>query len=199
MNTPHVTILYAEDLPKKPFEEFEISLRHDGLVTRCEPIPNRGPYASIEWLVPTAIIVYVAKPYFEAFLKEAGKDHYHFLKNRLKAFTGKFTGEDAPTARITRSSGKAKSSSPKYSLVYSIVAELDEGVSAKLLLQTEFSDEDTDRAVELFFEFLHEFHDGNLSSNCPMGFRDAKRIGGTLLLAFDRDTQRLEVIDPIKR
>lgn len=199
MNTPHVTILYAEGFPKKPFEEFEISLRHDGLVTRCKPMPNRGPYASIEWLVPTAIIVYVAKPYFEAFLEEAGKDHYHFFKNRVKAFTGKFTGEDAPTARIIRSSGNAESSSPKYSLVYSIVAELDEGVSVKLLLQTEFSEEDTSRAVESFFKFLHEFHNGDVRSNFPLGFRDAKPVGRTLLLAFNRDSQRLEVIDPIKR
>ena len=44
-----------------------------------------GPSASLEWIVPSAIGVYLLKPYFESFLKEMGKDHYGVLKNWINS------------------------------------------------------------------------------------------------------------------
>lgn len=41
------------------------------------------PFASLEWAIPTAIIIYLTKPFFEEFLKEAGKDTYQGLKKRF--------------------------------------------------------------------------------------------------------------------
>jgi len=43
-----------------------------------------GPYAGIEWLLPTAVVFFICKSYFDGFLKEMGKEHYHLLKNALK-------------------------------------------------------------------------------------------------------------------
>jgi len=41
-------------------------------------------WASAEWAIPGIISAYILKPYFEAFLKEAGKDHYNLLSKWLK-------------------------------------------------------------------------------------------------------------------
>jgi len=35
---------------------------------------EHGIMNGIEWALPTIVVVYLAKPFFEAFLKEAGKD-----------------------------------------------------------------------------------------------------------------------------
>ncbi|MGB0443386.1 MAG: hypothetical protein ACPGFK_00925, partial [Flavobacteriaceae bacterium] len=38
---------------------------------------------AIEWTIPTIIVGYILKPYFETFLKEAGKEHYKILSEKF--------------------------------------------------------------------------------------------------------------------
>jgi hypothetical protein len=46
----------------------------------------------VEWFIPTAIVFFVAKSYFDGFLKEAGKDHYQLLKSKLSKTAAKTMG-----------------------------------------------------------------------------------------------------------
>ncbi|TCL38874.1 hypothetical protein EV210_103358 [Anaerospora hongkongensis] len=48
-----------------------------------------GIYNMLEWLMPSAIVVYLTKPFFEAFFTEAGKDAYDLFKSSLKKFVRK--------------------------------------------------------------------------------------------------------------
>lgn len=57
---------------------------HISIKKRTEP----QEYKAFEWCIPTFVIVYLAKPYFETILKELAKDHYPHLK---KAFNGFFS------------------------------------------------------------------------------------------------------------
>lgn len=41
-------------------------------------------YNQLEWLLPSAIIVFISKPFLEAIFQEAGKDTYNALKNSIK-------------------------------------------------------------------------------------------------------------------
>ena len=104
-----------------------------------EARPQEGAFAGLEWLLPTFIFVFIGKAYFDAFPKEAGKDHYHLLKNALAKLTARWTGPAAPKVRVYFSEGKAESPTPRYSLLYSMMAQLDDGISVKLLIQADFT------------------------------------------------------------
>jgi len=45
---------------------------------------EQSPYAAIEWAIPTVIITYLTKPFFEAFLSEGGKELYKLVKEQVK-------------------------------------------------------------------------------------------------------------------
>jgi len=119
------------------------------------------------------------------------------LKRGAKSLARRFTGEQAPTAKLVASRGKVQSSAPKYSLVYSVVAELEGGVAVKLLLQTDFTPEHTSQALDCFFEFVRTFHSGELDPSNVPGLAGARPVGNILLLAYDPETQLLEIIDPV--
>ena len=73
--TPHIAIFHVDSVPTEYFQDFVETVRSDKLELQVVERPS-GPMAGIEWLMPTAIFAYLAKPYFESFLKEMGKDHY---------------------------------------------------------------------------------------------------------------------------
>jgi|SRR4051812_5634112 len=75
----HVVLSYQADLPTNLVDEFKQHFDSNGMGLRTETRPV-GVYASFEWAVPTLIAVFVLRSYFDAFFKEAGKDHYQILK-----------------------------------------------------------------------------------------------------------------------
>src|SRR5690606_24129256 len=115
------------------------------------------------------------KPYFDSFLAEAGKDHYDLLKRGVDALTRRLTGQGAPHVRHIASKGKS-ADDRKFSLTYSVVAELQDGVSMKLLLQTSFTPEQASQAVALYLEVLRKFHSDELEPNDISGLRDGRLV-----------------------
>src|SRR4051812_10695315 len=113
MSLPHIGVSHTEHLPHESLDEFANAIRHDGLDVKRESRPQDGPDAGLEWLVPTAIVVFITKAYFDAFLKEAGKDPYLLLKKALTKLTERWTGPAAPSAQLVFSNGKADSPIPK--------------------------------------------------------------------------------------
>ncbi len=82
MKKPHISIEIPEQFPKEYDELILSELEHDKLNLDFK---RSGPkmYAALEWVIPGLIATYILKPYFEAFLKEAGKDHYQILKKKM--------------------------------------------------------------------------------------------------------------------
>ncbi|KAB8198106.1 hypothetical protein FKV24_003785 [Lysobacter maris] len=196
-NRPQVGLLHLEVIDRSNFSDFEREVDAKGLDFRIESRPESGPYAGIEWLIPTAIVVYIGKAYFESFLKEAGKDHYAVLKAAIIRLSSKFSSKDEPKGYVVFSKDKAKSGTPKYSIFYSIVANLGDGFCIKLLLQNDFDASTCNAAQEAFLQFLSDLHDGHFDPTRIQGLVDAKPLGNILLLAYEPEGRRLQVIDPL--
>jgi hypothetical protein len=196
---PHIRVVHREDIPPDNFLDFADLIHQDGLDYKCEAVPKPGPYACIEWLLPTVVVVFIAKAYFDGFLKEAGKDHYQLLKTGLVKLSERFNSTNKPETKLVFTKGKAKDELPKYSLVYSVYAELEEGISVKLLLQSDFNAEQCNEALSCFLDFLQDAHEGNLSPSSVNGLANAQLVGRTLLIAYSPEFKQLEVVDPIPR
>ena len=194
---PDIGLRYIESLESDSFAEFGRELAIDGLDVRVESTPDPEPYAGIEWLLPTAIFVFLGKSYFDGFLKEAGKDHYQVLKKAIQKVSSKFFGKDAPKGKIVLSSGKARSETPKYSIIYSVMAQLGGNLRVKLLIQSDFDTSLSYEAQEAFLAFLSSVYDGTFNVDSVKGISDAKPISNMLLLAYDPADKKLVVIDPL--
>ena len=155
-----------------------------------------GPSMAMEWLLPTAAFVYLAKPYFESFLKEAGKDHYTLLKAGLTRLGSRLLDKKTPQVTMFHSDGKAKPSQ-EFSLTYSVLAELEGGVSAKLLIKTESSAEILEQATKAFLDFVRSYHNGVIDLSSVEAFESPEPVGRILLFALNEETGKLKVVDPI--
>jgi len=196
-SVPDVGLMYIESFEDPSFADFGRELTADDLDVRVESRPDPGAYAGVEWLLPTAVVVFLGRSYFDAFLKEAGKDHYHLLKKALLKVSAKFFGKDAPQGRVIFTTGKAESEIPRYSLSYSVVAQVGNGLRVKLLLQSDFDETLCNEAQTTFLGFLSSVYDGTLDINSIKGLALAVPVSNTLLLAYNSTDRSLEVIDPL--
>lgn len=197
MKTSHVSVIHFDTIPSETFTDFSNLIQNDGLDYKCESTPNPGAYACIEWLLPTFVIVFIGKSYFDGFLKEAGKDHYQLLKKGLITLSDRFVGTNAPSTRLVFTPGKAIGDQPKYSLVYSVYAELGDGFSAKLLLQNDFSAQDCNAAQSCFLDFIQGIHQDHINLSFLTSLANTRLVGKTLFLAYNPELRQLEVVDPL--
>lgn len=194
---PQIGLLHLDVIDPSNFSEFERDLETAGLDLRIEARPQPGPYAALEWMIPTAVVVYIGKAYFDSFLKEAGKDHYAILKAAIGKLSARFTGKGVPTGRLYFTEGKAESEIPRYSILYSIMADLGNGYRVKLLMRNDFDATTCNAAQDAFLQFLADLHAGTLEPSTIEGLTEANPIGNMLLMAYEPADQRLHVVDPL--
>lgn len=173
--------------------EFRDTVAAEGLALHLETTPSTRAMAGVEWLMPTAIMLFVAKSYIDGFLGEAGRDHYNALKNGVKQVINR-VGRVAVT-RIG-STGKADGPVQSYSPVFSIWLQRDDQTRFKFLIPANLSPEEIEVALECFFNFLDGWYAGRLAVSERARFEDATPIARTVLLAYSSETGRIEVIDP---
>lgn len=85
----YLTLSYPALLPDENFSDLLEKFNSNGLALTVKKTKSFGPYASLEWAVPTMIALWITKPFFESFLKEAGKDGYVLVKEALKSILAK--------------------------------------------------------------------------------------------------------------
>jgi hypothetical protein len=196
MKSPQIAVSHTTSIPEEVFAEFRKLVATENLDFQIKSREEGAMFATIEWLIPTAVIIYIGKSYFDSFLKEMGKDHYVLLKAGLKTLRDKFLGPTAPEITIISTEGKSFSNQP-YSLLYSIMAEANSGVNFKLLLQRDVTAEEYEEIIASFLAFLLAYHSDKLDAGCMERMQQARVVGRTLLLSFNRDSKCIEPIDPI--
>lgn len=191
---PHLALAYDDRIPVELVSGFSSIAADERLAIRIESYPSRGPQAGLEWLLPSLVIVFIAKAYFDAFLKEAGKDHYHVLKSAVGRL---WTALAKAGIRAVPVTAGGKTVDETYSLVLSVIAEAKDGRRFKLLIQNSTQSEQLEAAIVLFLKFLEAYHAAQLDEEMTRALADARVVGGTILLAFETERQRLRPVDPI--
>lgn len=179
------------------FEEFESSLEHTGLSLIKEP-REHGPFAGLEWLLPTAVILYVGKAYFESFLKEMGKDHYHLMKKGLQSFRKSFLSKSTGIKyqRVAVPSSKIPKV-PKFSVLFSIMSKTKNGQSIKFLFPEYISEEEFQKSTESFIKLLNNNYSAEKGDELTNQIQSLKTPQHTILVRYDVVKQKPEVIDPM--
>lgn len=189
---PHIGIEYPTYFPVQ-FEDFLVNgLKGRDLdlrIVKKEPTP----WAATEWVIPGLIAVYLFKPYFESFLKEAGKDHYLLLKNKLCEILSKTKTMEVKTV----TSGGATKKIDDYntqSKAISIFIQTEKGIMIKLLFDNKLEVEIWHASTENFLNLIQEHYekiDNPLSKY--LNEIDDKRIN-TIYAIIDPDTKNWKYI-----
>jgi hypothetical protein len=121
------------------------------------------PFASLEWAIPTAVIIYLTKSFFDGFLKEMGKDSYAALKEMLGKQKRKsdWIEELAVLARdkelqIVMAGGRLKKRSDDQVLSFSIVAYTETGKEIKFLFNRTQSQNQWNEAIFIMKSLLSD-------------------------------------------
>ncbi len=187
-----IFIKHEDDIDDSAFNNFIDLISSQKLSLEIVTVPKSGPMAGLEWLLPTATIIYISKPYFEGFLTEMGKDHYGLLKKGLKNLRETFFGDNIKKRILITSSSAPNKTKNMYSFDFSIIAEVKGGKDIKLLLPKEISKDDYEKTIDAFLDFLELYYDNKINN-----IEDKFIFGETLLLSYDKKSQELEFINPI--
>lgn len=112
-------------------------------------------WAAMEWIIPTGIGAYIAKPYFEGFLQEAGKDHYVKVKAWLKKLARYARNFSAKLVTGSDSTEKV-SSQYNQSLIFSLFIQTKSGKSIKLLFDNDLTTDDWEEAIDKLLDYAVE-------------------------------------------
>lgn len=196
MNTPDIAISYEDHFSSGLFNDFIESTNEEGLNVIVEPRESDGVYAGLEWFLPTAIIVFIGKSYFDGFLKEAGRDHYNKLKGSLSNLTDKTMSIPRIEPLIIASSpNKIRENNP-YTFVLSIYAESNDGNKFKLLLPKVSSTVDYTDIVFTFLNFLDDYHCGVKVLEDIGVDEESIRVGSLILVHMNPDNKKIEWLNP---
>ncbi len=83
LSQSHVALSYEGPVPTMFLEEFRQAVEVEALDLRIELRPSGRAMASIDWLMPTAVLAYVGKAYFDVFLEDIAKSHLDALKRGI--------------------------------------------------------------------------------------------------------------------
>lgn len=192
MNEFDIFIKHEDDIESSTFDSFVNTVSHEKLSLEIMMTSKSGPMAGVEWLLPTATIIIIAKPYFQSFMSEMGKDHYILLKKGFNNLREKFFGENVSQRVLLTSSRASNKVKNKYSFDFSIVAEAKSGKNFKLLIPKEITKEEYENTISLFLDFMEQYHNDKISID------DDKFIfGKTVLLAYNKEVEELEFINPL--
>lgn len=191
-----IGLAYVSDLPEEPFEAFATAVRRPGLRLKVEASPPFGPMAGVEWLLPTAVVLFFAKSYFDSFLKEMGKDHYDSLKIGCHSLWQAFVGPEREiTVHLVGTRGKINPNST-YSHLFSIYSETPDGRRIKFLFEDNSDRESFMEELGAVITALEEFHAGEPRSIIRCGIQNANIPRRMYLLHYNRTEGRLEFVDP---
>ena len=97
---PSLRLGYLTSIPDEAVQPLIDALAADGITPSIHRSEPPGPFAMLEWFIPSAVVIFAAHSYFDGFLKEAGKDHYAALKKGVGALWSSFFGSE-PRVRLT--------------------------------------------------------------------------------------------------
>ena len=140
----HLAISYQEDVPRELLSPLLEAFNNAELIVKEDKRP-RDIYAALEWALPTVIIAYLTKPYFEAMLKEAGKEHYHLLKAGFLNMFEKIFGTKQRTF-VQRSN------------IFSLLGDTQDGKKLKCIFPEGIEKEQYSEALDELFELITTHH-----------------------------------------
>ena len=146
--------------------------------------------AAIEWAIPAAVGIYIFKSYFDGFLKEAGKEHYHLLKKGIRKIIHSVYKYVIPHIKLIGTKGKIDKKI--YTTALSISSVSSNGKNYKLIFLDGKDEEYYLIASEKFLDMLEKEYSGNITHI------DMKEIYGVIYFIYNEEKNDVMPFNPKK-
>lgn len=187
-----VIISAPKDYPDQDILDISEALPNDLSLTR-QNFENKL-FAGIEWAMPTIIVVYLLKPFFEAFLKKFGEDAYELTKSRLKKFIIKNRRIKVKRVAASKSPDKLNKSYDQ-SLAISLKARLQPRIIVTVLISETVPENDLEDSLEGMLNLLFLLYD-NIQNNPQEFHGDSKPT--QLYLVANVEEKKWELLTEIQ-
>lgn len=186
-----LSLTYIESLDDGSFDNFAEKVELEGIPVTLKRRPEPGPYACVEWFLPTAIMAGISS----GLLNEAGKDLYQALKRHLVDLTTKTMKKPRIEPTLYGRGAETESDNP-YSLGFSIYSEAGLRRKFKLLIPKHSEDNDYEKIVCAFTDFLREYNNNNITEADLLGLDESIVIlPSTILVHYNESTGSIEWVD----
>jgi hypothetical protein len=197
---PHLELSFASGFEENTFKEIAEDLRIGSAEVALKRRPPEGPYAFLEWLIPTAAILWIIKPYLQEFSKETGKLHANGLHAGLSKLWSKVFGPK-PEITYTIVGPRGDVGSKVFSRAVSVKMARNDGGEVILLFPSLTSPEDFSLAVDCFIDLMGkhyalEGHDPLTQTMELVSYLDSPNFQA--LVYMNPETRALELIDYVK-
>lgn len=153
-------------------------------------------FAALQYLAPTALMVWLLKPYIDKFQGKLAEDNYESCKAGLKALWSKFAAKDR-SLRWVITGTKGKVDKEMLASEISFLARTSDDQAFRLLFPKDVSAEVFERAVQAFYALMAQYDQDPQSS--PLGDSPSFQFGGTRqrILTVVQEPERLVEVDVI--
>lgn len=194
---PDILIDFNEILPEELISEEFNEISECGANVIINKREN-SVSSALEWTIPTIIVGYILKPYFETFLKEAGKEHYKILSEKIKPLLKKGKSFESKLLNASQSTEKlSKTYNQSHSI--SIIVETKSGRLIKLLFDNDLRLKDWEEAMDELLDFVIENYESpndNRIEKLTEGFKEHPNF--KYYAVIDKETKRIEFYDDKK-
>lgn len=189
-----IYIDFPEYYPTENIQEDINPFIESGILVEYK-VKGTKAYAALEWTIPTAIVAYIVKPYFEAFLQEAGKQHFEILSKKLKTLINR--GKQMNVRLISASKSTEKlNKAYNQSMAISILFEIKNGKIIKLLFDNDLEKEDWDNAIDQILEFVIENYENENNNKLASLIKDFDNEKAFKIYALiNKETKLVELYD----
>jgi hypothetical protein len=150
-------------VPLDVIDDAEFYLKKLGGDFHIDIIPDRGPQASLEWLVPTVFFIFFTKTFLDTLAKEMANDTYKLTKAGISSIWSKFFGPNPKYKYRKIVSGKKPQNDLDYSLAFSIYTELSERIKINFLYKPNWNHAEFDEATDVYLNNIALFCSGQQS------------------------------------
>ncbi|MGZ0708064.1 hypothetical protein ACWPKO_06970 [Coraliomargarita sp. W4R53] len=154
-----IAISSLQGIPASTFNEIEDFTKKESIEYHIETRENQA-MAGLEDFLPAAVMVLLAKPFFDSYLSKAGEDAYLVTK---KVFSKLIKAcQSLPVYEYSPGKHKIDRNSPNSRLVSLHIKRLD-NQPVKLLIPKELSGEEVDQMIDALFRDLNKYYSNDES------------------------------------
>ena len=201
MTETQLIIYHNEEIPVDFFDEFLAKGKESQIPVDLRSQKNE-PMMAIDWLIPTAVIVYLAKPFIDDILRRASKDFgdyvYPKINNLISTLATKvLIGTRNRLKLVTPSGPKPREGKSAF---FSLTSETSQQMQVKFVFEEGLSERDyeiqVEQALKLLLEHYFDQHrDPFLNASVASGTK-------TIFMLYDgqkRNWQPADVIEEIRK
>ncbi len=186
MNSAKLVVSYEDYISDAFFAQFLTESRDAGTPVELESRPS-GPTMGIAWMLATAVVVLVGKPFLDDILKRAASDVGKYVYPKLKTAISTLAAKVLCSTAWRRVTASGQVPREGRSAFFSIESETRERLKVQFVFEEGRAAADYDTAVDQALRVLREHHMGTnpdpladapvaWGTKIYMGFENERRV-----------------------